>query len=280
MREASGPIAIKITDFTFQSFFDNTQQLQAILTQPQGQLIVASTVNDISLPGYGVGLHPDSMTPVAVQFKTNVSVPDTSTYFLTPGQTIWPHDFPFSGFRYGLPFGWLGGSTAHVLIFKTPDAKALWPQVKTEVAFHRFRIQIQADGASPTFQSSLPLRFPSPNVFRYNAGSPSSPYNQGGTPVMNVTPTRTVLKLRVSNLAAPADIRWLVQSPQYFSTSETVADQFTFPSVAGSAAYYPTVEFEMPTVLYGGNDSKIAVMDASGGTLAGQYIDVVRYGLI
>ena len=268
-------ISTVIVDFPFQSFFDNTQQLEAVRVQSPSQLLISA--REVPVSGYGLGLHPDSQTPIAVRFKTNQGMSDTPVYILTPGQIIWPHEVQFSGFVWGTPFGWLGGGVAQAVVFKSPVAKVVWPQVKTEVPLQRFRVQIQG-GGDPAFQFGLPLRFPSPNTLRYNPADPSTPFNQGGVPQIAVEPTRTTLTLRA---AMSGDVVWVVENPQnlYDGVNPILVESpVTFPAAVAS---FPTVELYSPGVLYAGDAAQLTVLDDTDtDALAGQFIDVVRYGRI
>lgn len=269
-REAVGPVGLKVINFTFQSFFDSTLQLQAI--QPQSQALIASeTLVSVPIPGLGLGLHPDSQTPVAVQFQTGTGSSDSPVYFLTPGEQVWPQmTTPFKGLNVGLPFGWLGGGVAQLVIFKTPDSKVFWTTERPEVAFHRFRIAITASNA---FQNGLPLRFASPNTQRSTATVAN--ISQGGRPAIAVEPTRTLMMLR--NADNGGDVKWVVKSPGNFTVGDIVSSQFTFPNDTG----FPIMEIQSPTIYYAGDDAQISLNDASpDGTLAGLFVDVVRYGRV
>ena len=57
----------------------------------------------------------------------------------------------FEGFDYGLPFGWLGGGAATLVVFKTRDADVYWPG-NPEIIYTKSML----DGAaSVAFASSL-----------------------------------------------------------------------------------------------------------------------------
>ena len=81
-QEAAGNIQVKIFDFPWQSFFDDTQLGQAISVQPQNEPIVPSTRVAVPTPGFGVGLHPDSQVPLAVKFKGSSGVSDSQVDFM------------------------------------------------------------------------------------------------------------------------------------------------------------------------------------------------------
>lgn len=290
-----GSTLVKNADFSFQSFFDTTQLGQALLVQPPNELIVPKTSLSVPVPCYGAALHPDSQVPVAVKFKANLGSEESTTYFLTPGQVIHPHEAPFTGLTWGLPFGWLGGGSAQLVIFKTPTAEVTWPRNKVEVVIQRQRVAIQADGAAPTFSFGLPLRFPWRNAQRFNAASTTTPFQQPGLPVIAVEPTRTLFKLRVNPLANPSTIRMLVKNSESFDESGVISSAgvptlsgdveavtVSFPATAGAAAYFPVAEVQLPDVLLAGDNATFALLNdpANPVTLAAALVDIVRFGRI
>src|SRR5260221_7507391 len=140
--ETSAPVQQISRLFLYQSYFDSTLLQNAILEQTRNSPIVESTVQENQIPGYAIGLHPSSQTPVAIQFKLGAQPSSSQAIVLKPGQVVRPHGLPrgmnsgaFSGFRWGLPFGWLGGGVATLLVFSTPDADVSWPGTP-EVIFH------------------------------------------------------------------------------------------------------------------------------------------------
>ncbi len=308
-QEAAGNVQVKTFRFPWQSFFDNTQLQQALSVQPQNAAIVPSTLNSLSIGGFGVGLHPDSECPMAVRFKANAGVPDSQTMVLVPGQIVYPHACaPFSGLDCGLPFGWLGGGTAQLVIMKTPEAAEWWAP-GAEVVIQRLRMIIQADGAAPTFRYGLPTGFPWKNALRYNTASPTTPFPQGGSAIIHAIPTRTELKLRLTVLAADALVNVIISNSSPFDednadpptlSGEEEVVPVLFPKIVGAFAYYPTAGFSFPVpggalspsaplgygnhspgVLLAGDDATFAVMNESGNAaLTGAYVDIVRYGLI
>ena len=306
-QEAAGNIQIKNFDFAWQSFFDSTQLGQAIAVQPPNEPIVPSTRVTVPTPGFGVGLHPDSQVPVAIKFKSNAGVSDSQVVVLVPGQIVYPHACaPFSGLDVGLPFGWLGGGSAQLVIMKTPQA-AVWWAFSSEVVIQRQRIVIQADGAAPTFSLGLPTGFPWKNALRYNAADPTAPFPQGADAIIAASPTRTELKLRLTTLAADARVLLLVRNSQAFDvgpgdpatlSNDVEAVPILFSAIIGAFLYFPTVGFSFPVngvqnaaatgqgdhypgVLLAGDDATFAVLNESGNAaLTGAFIDIVRYGLI
>jgi hypothetical protein len=306
-QEAAGNIQIKNFDFPWQSFFDDTQLGQAIAVQPPNEAIVPDTRVTVPTPGFGVGLHPDSQVPVAVKFKSGSGVSDSQVVVLVPGQIAYPHGCaPFSGLDVGLPFGWLGGGSAQLVIMKTPAA-AVWWSFSSEVVIQRQRVVIQADGAAPTFSLGLPTGFPWKNALRYNATTPTAPFPQGADAIIAASPTRTELKLRLTTLAADARVLMLVRNSQAFDTgpgdpatlsNEVEAVPILFSAIIGAFAYFPTVGFSFPVngvqgagatgqgdhypgVLLAGDDATFCILNESGNAaLTGAFVDIVRYGLI
>ncbi len=206
--------------FPYQSYFSNALGARAIYPQPANNPIVPSTQPDkpVTVTGYAVGLHPSSECPVAVQFYTGAQQGASSTYRLKPGEIIRPHGRPdgaghpgsFSGFTYGLPFGWLGGGSALIVVFRTADATANWVD-HNEIIFHRLRLPILAPAAMPAFaamQFNWPSRFPWPEAV--SADTSTAGITQRGQPALAVHPTRTLMRLASvtgNALANPADMR-------------------------------------------------------------------------
>jgi len=293
IKEAAGNVQVNTLIFPYQSFLDDTQLGQAIAVQSPSDPIVASTKTTISSAGFGLGLHPDSQCPVAVQFKASAAIQAAQPMILTPGQIVFPHGCaPFSGFDVGLPFGWLGGGLAQLVTIKSPEA-AVWWAPGAEVVIQRQRVTLQPDGAAPTFSYGLPTGFPWKNAQRYVSAGVSVP--QGGQAIVAVSPTRTVLRLRVTTLAADARCVMVIKNGQAFDTGtgslnpavaptlsgEKTAISFTFPAIVGAAAYFPSVSFDLPGVLLAGDDAQFYLMNESGNAaLDNAKVDVIRYGLI
>ena len=181
--------------YPYQSYFDDTLQQQAILPQPQNEPIIPSTLsNPIQIGGYGLALHPASEAPVSVVFDTGAQQGRSATYALSPGQIIRPFGRPdgvgnpgsFSGFRFGLPFGWLGGGAVKLMLLRTPDAHTLWNGFP-EIIFHRFRTQIIAASAVPADPTTLtPTPFYNwPKRFPWTHAIGNQGLRQSGTPVLS-----------------------------------------------------------------------------------------------
>jgi hypothetical protein len=281
--------------FRFQSYFDDALLENALLDQRPNEVIVASTRKEEQIPGYAIGLHPSSQTPVALQFKIGGTFDSGHALVLKPGEVVRPLGLPrgiitaaFSGFAWGIPFGWLGGGLATLLVFQSPDADVSWSG-NPEVIFHRQRMQVVAPGALPAAASfNWPTRFPWVRAMR---GTGASAASQAGQPQIAVEPTRTIMRLRMTTLAAPADMRVLLQGSNDFDLDSAGAVittpvgfiDVTWGSFAGSggagdlATQYPYQELTGLIPRLSADDGGIQLVDLAG-TLAGEFVDVVRYG--
>lgn len=295
--ETSAPVQQISRLFAYQSYFDNTLLENAILLQNRNEPIVSSTVKEEQIPGYAIGLHPSSQTPVALQFKIGGQPTSSQAIILKPGQIVRPHGLPrgmssgaFSGFRWGLPFGWLGGGVATLLVFQTPDADVAWPG-NPEVIFHRQRMKI-LDPAVVTADApyNWPVRFPWTQAFQG-----ANAISQQGQPAIAVEPTRVLMRLRMDTLGAAAVMRVLIQASNDFdldSAGDPVLTpvgfiDVTWGTIAGVGVtgnlntQYPIVEIGEVIGRLGADDGGLRLIDATSGAglpLADQYVDVVRYG--
>lgn len=310
--EVNAP-AYEVSDtFTFQSFFDTTLEEQAILAQPTNQQIVPSTLSDpIQTAGYGVGLLPSSETPIAIQFSTGGQQGRSATYRLKPGEVIWPYGRPngighngqFSGFQWGLPFGWLGGGSATLVVLRTADAKVTWASDHSEVVYHRIRLtintfaQINALITAGAYNgpANWPQRFPWPLAI---SGVTGSSLNQGGQPAVAVAPTRTAMKLNLPTLAAPTDMRmyfvgtdnWAQLSTGAIDLTNIVFSDITWgswtPNPGVNAPFNAANETEVLTgeaALYAANAGAVVLgvtNDVNDAALLGATVDFTRYGRI
>lgn len=284
--------AVEITEtFTFQSYFDSTLLETAILPQPQNEPIIPSTLSDpAQISGYGIALHPSSEAPIACSFDTGAQQGRSMTYKLSPGQVLRPFGRPdglgvpgsFSGFRFGLPFGWLGGGNVKIIILRTPDAHVYWNGFP-EIIFQRQRMEIIDPAAFPgTIPLNWPKRFPWVNAIG------ATGLRQSGTGDLAVTPTRTSLSLRVATLANPVDVRLAFMGTQDFGqlsdgsidTSDGRFVDMTWGSYTQAGpALYPTQVLTGESALFGADDGGLVMLDLSaGGDLVGEFVDVVRYG--
>lgn len=300
--ETSAP-AFEVTQkFLYQSYFSDSLGVQAILSQAPTDPIVRSTLNTQQVNGYSVGLHPASEAPVSIRFFTGGQQGSSSAYRLTPGQIVRPHGKPgetsgsFSGFEFGLPFGWLGGGSVMLVVLRTPDAMVCWNS-SPEVIYHRMRLQIVAPASIPVFGSiapNWPHRFPWPFAL-----SSANNLSQRGQPALAVSPTKVAMRLRVADMSAgTADVRCLLYGTNDFdldvlgqlSTPATVSCGYqditwgTNSTYAGSTGVgttqYQTQIWDMPNQLvrFAGDEGGALVMTSNDARLQGQYTDVVRYG--
>jgi len=298
--------------FPYQSYFSTSLGAQAILPQPANNPIVPSTQPDrpVQVAGYALGLHPSSETPVAVQFFTGAQQGASATYRLKPGEIIRPHGRPkgpghsgqFSGFTYGLPFGWLGGGSALLVVFRTADATAQWFD-HNEVIYHRVRLPIVAAASLPATAALVPnwpTRFPWPNAV--SALSSAAGITQRGQPALAVHPTRTLMRLASvtgAALLAPATMRIYFRiadalAQEAFGTAGEVQNNVSdtafidyvwgsFAQQAGAAAPYAT---STPMTILTGEMERLAcndgaiVLSSDAATLndGGALVDFVRYG--
>jgi hypothetical protein len=296
------PVQLKSKIFTFQSYFDSTLLQQALLEQNQNEPIVRSTLEESQISGYGLGLLPSSQTPIAVQFMAGSGQASASaTQILRPGDVIWPmgeQGKAFSGFRWGLPFGWLGGGMASIVVLPTARAKVDWA-ADAEVIYHRARYEIKqaADltlaGTYNNAAKNWPMRFPWTQALR-----DASSISQSSKPSISIArPTRVLLVLRgVTTIAAGAGarLRVIMQATNDVGLDSAGAavlttpmfDEISFPewSSLGTSGNLAT---QNPGVMYEGllarvaaDDGGVLFLDVSSvaATLTGGFVDCVRYG--
>lgn len=287
------PLAVT---FLLQSYFNSTDYEKGILRQNQNEPIVNTTLTpkqSSDIVGYGFGLHPSSETPVAIRLKgTSENGPGaSSTIVLKPGQIVRPSDGPFSGFEWGLPFGWLGGGTAQLIVFVTPEAWVDWENDSREVLFHRLRLPIIQPASVPTVATSRidwPIRFPWPNAFSVSTNQP-----QQGKPSIVVNPTKVLIIVRQSaDLASALTIRFLMNAVDDFALSSTDTLDTTFdvyfdavvPSqtapvgLANQTTNYPVLEYNYGPLLRGGDICRVTAVDYVAASLTGIELDILRYG--
>lgn len=287
------PIAVT---FPLQSYLSSTDYEKGILRQAQNELIVntALTPKQASdIVGYGFGLHPSSETPVAITLKgTSSGSPGaSSTIILKPGQIVRPADGPFSGFEWGLPYGWLGGGTANLIVFVTPEAWVDWDNDSRELLFHRLRLPIVQPASVATVANSRidwPIRFPWPNAFSTSTDQP-----QKGNPSIGVNPTKVLIIVRQSSdLASALTVRFLMNAIDDFALSSTNTLDTTFqvyfdvsvPSqtapggLANQTTNYPVLEYTSGPLLRGGDTCRVTPVDYVAASLTGIELDIFRYG--
>lgn len=277
--------------YQFQSYFDDTLLETALLQQSKNEPIVGSTMKEEQISGYCVGLHPSSQTPVAFLPLVGGQAGASAPIILKPGQVYRPHGRPngkpghFAGFRWGLPFGWLGGGMATLFVFPSSDAGVDWPG-NSEVIFHRQRMKIVAPASLPAAaRKNWPMRFPWTQAMR-------GTISQQGAAVIGIKPSKVMMSLRLASLGAPADMRMVIQSSNDLDLSSAGAvvltgprfDTYTWGSYVANggagdlATNYPVVEYNGPLNRLAADDGGVCLIDMSASTLTDAYVDVVRYG--
>ena len=303
--DTESPVVTLSRLYPYQSYFDSALLEKALVQQNPQDPIATLTREDLQLPGYGIGLHPSSETPIAVQLRTGGKSATSSPLVLKPGMVYFPsgteRGYGFSGFTFGLPFGWLGGGMATLVVYQMPSSKSAY-DTNAEVIFHRTRIKIYQPanlvappaGAGQISQApyNWPLRFPWVQAVRGAQG-----ISQRGQATFSVVkPTKIEIALRgVNSLAANTNVRLIAQATDdltrdpnnIVSPLNPVFEDITFPlftslGAGGNLATQNPVillDYRNPLTRLAANDGGVVAVDASGaGTLAGCFLDVVRYG--
>lgn len=291
--------------FGFQSYFDDSLLQTALAIQSKNAPIVDNDVAPMrkeQTPGYCIGLHPSSQTPVAVQPIVGGQTTSPQATILKPGQILRPHGRPgdrngnFSGFNWGLPFGWLGGGVATLYVFPSPDADVAWPG-ETELIFHRQRMRLYTPATV-----SIPARAPFNWPLRFpwsQASRGPTPISQSGAAIIGVNPTRTLMSLRVPSLADSVDMRIYLQADNDFDLNElgttvltnvrfvdTQWNQFaaTNATLATAATnfiqQYPVITAPTELTRIAADDGGVLLWsdDPDSELGADAFVDVVRYG--
>lgn len=286
--KGGGPPNQVTFNFPFQSFCSPTLLQNALLAQPPGIPIVDQQVSQLT--GWGLANLPSSESPVAVEFTGGGSKGTTSPQIIFPGECFTPFGEHkgrpgghFDGFKWGLPFGWLGGGVVTLALLRGPNAKRDW-RGKPEILYHQATYQVQA--AIPgSFSPNWPTRFPWVNAA---SGVTSQLVNQAGQPIISIAePTRVMMRLRMTGLVNPASMRivftkmtsWDVGSDGLTPT----AGQFTGVDVTWQSD--PTGLLTWPEQVIPGDFIRnmteaggVAMVDTSGGVLTGAFVDVQRWG--
>ena len=283
--------------FKPQSYFDDVLLERAILIQSKNEPIVGSTRRREEIGGYSFGLHPSSQTPVAIQPRVGGQSSSPQAIILMPGQIYRPHGRTdgkasgnFSAFDWGIPFGWLGGGVATLYVFPSSDADVAWPG-NAEIIFQRQRMQIVAPAALAALANARhnwPIRFPWTQAQRGPV-----PVSQQGAAIISIAePTRVEMSLRLGVLAAPAEMRMIIQASNDFdldANGDPILtgprfDTYTWGSYAANGGggnlglNFPVVQYDGPLVRLGADDGGVTLVDLSGGALTGAFVDLVRYG--
>lgn len=290
LRGASSAI---VYDFAYMSTL-NTTNLQAALTfQPLSQ----NGINPVNAQksdqaGVGFALAPWSETPVAIQpTQTGRGGGSGQSLLLKPGQVHFP-GADFCGFTWGLPFGWLGGGLAHLIVIKERGGNAFWTD-DPEVIFHRVTLPIYATTDNPAvLMPNMPLRFP----WQFANGQRVSGVAAfPGAPRVNVIPTKTIFRLRqAANTVGGATTRLLfVETDQfdgngqgtYFANTASWVDLYwqvyaaTGFQVNGTAlSEYPTQTMTADTLRLGGDACALAIVSLDAAIPNTSFMDVIRYG--
>lgn len=294
--------------FKYQSYYDSTLLEAAMLEQSLNEPIVRSTLRRENVGGYSFGLHPSSQTLIAIQPILGGQKESPQAVVLRPGQIYRPNGRPtdepgfFSGFNWGLPFGWLGGGLATLYVFPSADADVAWPG-NAEILFHRQRMLVYGPSNAASIPGGVgtgrapynwPLRFPWPNAVRG-----ATQLSQRGSPSVSISdPTRIMMSLRTPALANPVSMRIYFQSTNDLdldSAGAPILTQVRFIDyVWGSYAapnaalgvnapnfvtQFPVAELTGEICRLAADDGGILLWDDSD-TLTGLFVDIARYGKV
>jgi hypothetical protein len=302
-------VALPFT-FPYQSWFDNTLQQNAIAVQPTNAPIISpsgAAPNGILVtlpieqqsPGWSLTLSSASETPIAVSVRGESNNNASPAVVIVPGQTITPlGGVKFRSFRWGLPFGWLGGGMARLLVGQAeyqPEGYTARP----EIAYHRARFPIyQPSGVTSTALNNAPYNWPGRFPW-INAQAGTNQTNQGGNPSIKPEPSRALLVLRgVSTLAGATSMIAVIQGSNEFQLdaggtagSVTLTNPVQVPlswpafnsfGTSGNLATQNVcieLDATSPLVRLAADSAGIVFVDASGSSaLANCYVDIVRFG--
>lgn len=288
---------VQITEqFPLQSYFDAAAEVTnppstAALVQPSNNNIVESTLKKKeNQSGYAVGLAPWSQAPVALKVNFGEGG-NSATVLMRPGQVFRPNgNVRFQGFEYGLPYGWLGGGTVTLFLFKTPNSEVWWEGQQSEVLFHRLRTTITAGpAAAPSFRN-WPNRFPWPQMYRLATVVES----QQGRPSLTVSRTTkilfrlnqtgeitgdnaaTVMFWGTDDFGIGADGVTAVNTDNFFQS-------IFFPdrtSVAVGGTINPIVGLDPAIAGVPSNTWGINIVAPAASVLVGMTVDICRYGIL
>lgn len=311
VKDGSGSLSSVITisqTFPWQSWFDNQFLQQAIVISPAGTQIALPT--EVQQDGHSLILSPASQTPVAISAKPAGGGGAATVYVLNPGQSISPFgENRFRSFTWGLPYGWLGGGMAQLLVGQQPNEPSIGAD-GIEIPFHRARFVVQQPSSitSSGYNNSplnWPIRFPWVQASNKSGGA------QPGQPLLAPEPTRIVMALRgVTSLGTPANMRVLIQGADDFnldaggtagslSQANTIFEELQWPQFT-SIGTSGNLATQNPVLTIDGASSVgkalmrlgcsgipaqstsvgVTFVDDTGvaALLAGAYVDVIRYG--
>lgn len=284
---------VRRKQFALQSYFDDSLKNQAIIQCSANDPIINTTKEQVSMRGAKmIALSPASETPVAVNLITGRTGGGeiegaSSAVTLIPGQAVRAVR-ELQGFEWGLPFGWLGGGIAELLVSTDPNVHLGWTPTAPEVLFHRTRMAITADenpSDAEAATANWPLRFPWSNAVSA-AGN-----NQAGLPIIRLNQTRVVMRLNDS-LTADATMRiiWAGLDDLDIGSDGLTPDLtvFTFRDVVwpgnGGATSdpFPVISLESgPEMQLGGDTCVVSLLDLTGGSaLVNKTVDICRYGTL
>lgn len=302
--------------FPLQSYLDSSFESpaagpvgQAVSDQPTNTGFVQSTIKEKQSTGYAVGLAPWSEAPCAIQFLASGKGGNSNSLVLRPGEVMTPHGAPdtlaadnkinFSGIRYGLPFGWLGGGQVTLYVFKTPGSIPDWSTDRREILFHRFQTVIRESSNTPPNPNRVnwPTRFPWNAIYRGITGVPF--VDQRNTPVLCIEPTRVLLRLNCPEVGLvnpnPFRVVWWGSDDLAIpvSTATTPSPPPAVPSVVTSAYWQnawpldatfagvgqkPLVAIPPDFLKLAANTYGMSVECQVGNETANLTVDVLRYG--
>lgn len=268
--------------FAYQSYLDSTLLEKAILSQRLNQGIVSSTKSESQTEGHVIGLAAESDTPVA--FRIFGSERDSGIALLRPGQVL--HTGKFTGFEYGLPFGWLGGGRGVIYVGNHEEALLNMGTSRPEMVFHRLRQKIAASANPlPALTRNWPLNFPWTHTL---AGA--GPTDQSGNPLFRVEPSRTLVRLR-SAIIVPKTVGLIFRGSREFdeksdgtyTLTDTTSVQ-TFLQFSASTdpqvALYPMASMSEDFIRLACDEGGLTLVDLGDGALTNVEVDIVRFGRI
>jgi hypothetical protein len=207
----------------------------------------------------------------------------------------------FKSFKVGLPYGWLGGGTVHLIVLREFLGYSFWTGDR-EVLFHRVTLPVQAANADPTgfIAPNWPNRYPWTNAVAIDPAGGVLRYPLPGTPEFSVQPTRVVSRLLlpvVTGAIAPfagGTTRFDFLNSDEFDTGSPSAGNFAtsldvawnsitqsgFQVNAGLVFEAPMQTLTADQLRIGGDTCSLQIVTPDGSVPAGSYIDFVRYGTL
>lgn len=269
-------IHIRRQTFQYQSYLDSTLLSKALRRQAMNEPIVSPQREQIV--GKTIALHPSSATPIAVRPVSGRAAQGAGAVILTPGSVWRPSDKGFDAIEWGLPFGWLGGGVAQILVADSERDSFDWVAQATEVLFHRVRVLASADNNTLDTVANYPYTFPWANAAAVSSGVTLP---QSGPPMLAVRPSRTFLIARTTALTAPAAARLLWSAADADDSGTVKYLDVQFPAQIATTTGNPIIAIMDEILPLGGDNCILTIKDLTGtAALTGVYIDVLRYGVI